>query len=168
MCGILNTSYFSINVYLSPHTFILISPWEPILLILLGCSTTGIIVALQEKASHRLFLSEEETKTLDQRRVWQLLTFETSCWSSAPSMILPMKNAVALPVGPHPTGSSYLWFHWNETVGSSARENWPFNRPAMVEVVIVLQGPDLQRQWGKNKRKRVSVWSPLFSCFSFK
>lgn len=156
MCGILHTSFFSIKVSLSPpHTFLLISPWEPILRILLGCSTTGIIMVPQEKTNHCLFLSEDETKTLDQRRAWQLLTFEPPCWSSAPSMILPMKNAEALLVGPHPSGSSYLWFHWNETVGSSARENWPFNRPAMVEVVIVLQSPDLQRQWGKNKRESV-------------
>lgn len=71
----------------------------------------------------------------------------------APSVRLPMKNAEDLSLGPHPAGSSYLWFHWNETVGSSAWENWPFNRPAVIEVVVILQGPDLQKVGGKNKRE---------------
>lgn len=145
--------YFWIDPYLlPPHSSLLRedptlwSPWA-VVPVVYG---NGIF---RGKSSHRLCLSEEEAKTVDQRTVWHLLKFEPSRWSSVPSVILPMKNAEALPLGPHPTGSSYLWFHWNETVGSSARENWPFNRPAMIEMVIVLQGSDLQRQGGKNKKE---------------
>lgn len=111
------------------------------------------------------FWSQEEAKILDQRIVWQLLKCKLSCWSPVPSVMLPMKNAEALPLGPHPTGSSYLWFHWNETVCSSAWENWPFNRPAVIEVVVILQGPDLQRQEGKNIRELTYEKSSVFLVF---
>ena len=69
-----------------------------------------------------------------------------------------MKNAEDLSLGPHPAGSSYLWFHWNETVGSSAWENWPFNRPAVIEVVVILQGPDLQKVGGKEQKRKEVRW----------
>lgn len=68
-----------------------------------------------------------------------------------------MKNAGARLLGPHPIGFPYLWFHGDETVGSSARENRPFKGPTVVKVIVVLQCADLQRQAGESTGEQVNV-----------
>lgn len=164
--------YFStseINHYLSSHT-LLPSPREPLFMIPRGRSPGG---------TWSWHLSE------NQAIVYFCLKRKPSCWTPGwcdgswnlslhaghrfPVWYYQWKMQKLMPLGPHPTGSSYLWFHWNETVGSSAWENWPFNRPAMVEVVVVLEGPDLWRQEGKRKTEWMGVkGSLLFSLFFIK